>query len=177
MPQVWDIAMESRPVRVIPVHEFLRSKLVELHDTDCIFDKFEVSTGGRDGSSFVTGSYSNSVKIYDTVAGSETTLELAKGRPRVPQVRPIVGGSAADNAPSHSSLAMLTDDGAGAGASAAFEAPRISADDFAKKAPHCAPPISADDIDISKKALHFSWHPFEDIIAICGLNNLYVYHV
>ena len=34
--------MEARPVKVIPVHEYLRPKLVELYESDCIFDKFEV---------------------------------------------------------------------------------------------------------------------------------------
>ena len=173
--------MEARPLRVIPVHEFLRPKLVELHDSDCIFDKFEVSTGGRDGSSFVTGSYSNCVKIYDTALGSETTLELAKGRPRVPQVRPIVGGvgvpahaaahahaaaAAAAAAAANSSSAMLTDDGGGGGGAAMPAAPAYGV----------LPPIYAEDIDIAKKALHFSHHPSEDIIAVAGLNNLYIYY-
>ena len=35
--------MEAHPVKVIPVHEYLRPKLVELYESDCIFDKFEVS--------------------------------------------------------------------------------------------------------------------------------------
>ncbi len=48
--QVWDIAMESRPVHTLPIHEHLRSKLVDLYENDCIFDKFEVAING-------TGSY------------------------------------------------------------------------------------------------------------------------
>ena len=165
--QVWDVAMEARPLRVIPVHEFLRPKLVELHDSDCIFDKFEVSSGGRDGASFVTGSYSNCVKVYDTTLGSETTLELAKGRPRVPEIRPMVGGVGVPaHAPHASPSAMLTDDAGGGGGAAMPAAPAYDA----------LPPIYAEDIDISKKALHFSWHPSEDIIAIAGLNNLYIYY-
>ena len=38
------------------------------------------------------------------------------------------------------------------------------------------PPVGAAGVDIAKKALHFSWHPSEDIIAVAGLNNLYIYY-
>ena len=61
---------------------------------------------------------------------------------------------------------MLTDDAGGGGGAAMPAAPAYDA----------LPPIYAEDIDISKKALHFSWHPAEDIIAIAGLNNLYIYY-
>ena len=171
--------MEARPLRVIPVHEFLRPKLVDLHDSDCIFDKFEVSSGGRDGSSFVTGSYSNCVKVYDTAIGSETVLELAKGLPRVPQIRPIVGGrgvpagvvgsgASSGSASSAGASAMLTDDGAASGGAATQPA--------ASPVYEALPPLGANGVDIAKKALHFSWHPSEDIIAVAGMNNLYIYY-
>ena len=39
--KIWDIAMESKPVQVIPIHEHLRPKLCDLYENDCIFDKFE----------------------------------------------------------------------------------------------------------------------------------------
>ena len=39
--KIWDVNMESQPVRTIKVHEHLRSKLCELYESDCIFDKFE----------------------------------------------------------------------------------------------------------------------------------------
>ena len=54
--KVWDLAMESRPVLTIDVHDHLRPKLCELYENDCIFDKFECSVASNSGS-FVTGSY------------------------------------------------------------------------------------------------------------------------
>jgi len=144
--------MESRPVRVIPVHEFLRPKLVELYESDCIFDKFEVSTAGRDGTSVMTGSYSNCFKIYDAAVGSETTIELAKGKPKPPVMRPILGGAGIP-AGTAASEVMMMDSG--------YEP---------------APAIVAEEIDFTKKVLHFSWHPHEDIVAVAGVNNLYIYH-
>ncbi len=37
--------MTSAPLRTIKVHEHLRSKLCELYESDCIFDKFECVRG------------------------------------------------------------------------------------------------------------------------------------
>ena len=43
--KIWDVNMTSAPMRTIKVHEQLRSKLCELYESDCIFDKFECSWG------------------------------------------------------------------------------------------------------------------------------------
>jgi serine/threonine-protein phosphatase 2A regulatory subunit B len=39
--KIWDLNMESKPVKVINIHEHLRTKLCDLYENDCIFDKFE----------------------------------------------------------------------------------------------------------------------------------------
>ena len=36
--------------------------------------------------------------------------------------------------------------------------------------------INVDSLDFSKKILHTSWHPKENIIAIAATNNLYIFH-
>ena len=46
--KVWDLNMDSKPVETYQVHEYLRSKLCALYETDCIFDKFECSWSGDD---------------------------------------------------------------------------------------------------------------------------------
>jgi len=46
--KIWDINMESRPVKTIPIHDHLRGKLCDLYENDCIFDKFECVWGGDD---------------------------------------------------------------------------------------------------------------------------------
>ena len=40
--------MESRPVEVYPVHDYLRSRLCSLYENDSIFDRFECSWNGDD---------------------------------------------------------------------------------------------------------------------------------
>lgn len=46
--KIWDINMESRPLKTIPIHDHLRGKLCDLYENDCIFDKFECVWGGDD---------------------------------------------------------------------------------------------------------------------------------
>jgi len=44
--KIWDINMDSRPVRTIQIHDHLRGKLCDLYENDCIFDKFECTFSG-----------------------------------------------------------------------------------------------------------------------------------
>lgn len=46
--KIWDINMESKPVKTIPIHDHLRGKLCDLYENDCIFDKFECTWSGDD---------------------------------------------------------------------------------------------------------------------------------
>jgi serine/threonine-protein phosphatase 2A regulatory subunit B len=46
--KIWDINMDSRPVKTIPIHDHLRGKLCDLYENDCIFDKFECTWSGTD---------------------------------------------------------------------------------------------------------------------------------
>jgi len=78
--KVWDLAMESRPVKVIKIHEQLRSKLCDLYENDCIFDKFECNIS-HDGSKVITGSYNNFVYVYDWQNDHTTAIEANKTNP------------------------------------------------------------------------------------------------
>ena len=35
--------------------------------------------------------------------------------------------------------------------------------------------MAVEEIDFGKKCLHLDWHPTEDVMAVAGLNNLYIY--
>lgn len=63
--RVWDVNMESRPVKTFPVHEHLRPKLCDLYEKDCIFDKFEASFN-HDGQYVLSGSYQNCFHLLST---------------------------------------------------------------------------------------------------------------
>jgi serine/threonine-protein phosphatase 2A regulatory subunit B len=75
--KVWDVAMERKPLRTIPIHDHLRGKLCDLYENDCIFDKFECSIAGN-GQHMLTGSYNNSFHIYDAQGKTDIALEASK---------------------------------------------------------------------------------------------------
>lgn len=51
--KIWDLNMESKPLKVINIHDHLTGKLCDLYENDCIFDKFECNFSG-DGSYVTT---------------------------------------------------------------------------------------------------------------------------
>ncbi|WFD29589.1 protein phosphatase 2A regulatory subunit cdc55 [Malassezia sp. CBS 17886] len=75
--KVWDVNMESRPVATIPIHDYLRPKLCDLYENDCIFDKFE-GIWGPTGSTVLTGSYSNYFHIIDWERDTSVVLQADK---------------------------------------------------------------------------------------------------
>lgn len=62
---LWDVHMESKPMRSYQVHEHLRPKLCDLYDNEAIFDKFEVSCS-FDSRHVLTGSYQKMLRIMPT---------------------------------------------------------------------------------------------------------------
>jgi len=72
--KIWDIKMESRPVETIHIHDYLKAKLCDLYENDCIFDKFECVCS-PDGNHLLTGSYHNYFHVYDRLAQSQTSIE------------------------------------------------------------------------------------------------------
>ena len=63
--RLWDVNMESRPLKTFAVHEHLRPNLCDLYERDNIFDKFEACFS-HDGSTILTGSYQNSFHLLST---------------------------------------------------------------------------------------------------------------
>jgi len=70
--KIWDLNMASAPMRTIKVHEQLRSKLCELYESDCIFDKFECSWGWDDRH-VCSGTYDSKLLMWD-VHGSDSQV-------------------------------------------------------------------------------------------------------
>lgn len=144
--KIWDVNMEKMPVKTINMHDALQSKLADLYENDCIFDKFECTFSG-DGKSVLSGSYSNNFMIYSTdpeedpnenavlLQADKSAFKAKKGSDR--KLKPGRGIS---------------------------PAPRNG-----------IPVLDPDKMDYSKKILHSSWHPEENSIAIAATNNLFVF--
>jgi len=75
--KIWDLNMESKAVKTIHIHDHLRSKLCDLYENDCIFDKFECAIS-PDSNLVLTGSYHNMFSIYDRSGKNEAQLEATK---------------------------------------------------------------------------------------------------
>mmetsp|Transcript_13600 Transcript_13600/g.42791 ORF Transcript_13600/g.42791 Transcript_13600/m.42791 type:complete len:472 (-) Transcript_13600:114-1529(-) len=137
--KVWDIRTEARPLKTIRIHDYLRSKLCDLYENDCIFDKFECATSA-DGSHFLTGSYHNYFYLYDRNNKGSVCLEASKALPKTKK-------------------AII---------------PKMSSKKTKGKS-KTAEEVNPDAIDFTKKVLHTSWHPRENLIAIAASNNLFLY--
>jgi serine/threonine-protein phosphatase 2A regulatory subunit B len=73
--KIWDINMETEPIKTINIHEQLRERLCDTYENDAIFDKFEVQFSG-DSKSVMTGSYNNNFMIYQNSVSPEcSTVE------------------------------------------------------------------------------------------------------
>ncbi|KAG9392101.1 Protein phosphatase 2A regulatory subunit PR55 [Carpediemonas membranifera] len=77
--KVWDVAMESRPLHTIPIHDSLKPHLPHLFEQDVIFDKFECAVSPS-GSHVLTGSYNNNFHIYDRMGRGGICIEASRER-------------------------------------------------------------------------------------------------
>lgn len=75
--KIWDVNMENKPVKSIPVHDYLKTKLCDLYENDCIFDKFECSVSDS-GNHIVTGSYGKYFFIYDLENDKKERMEIRR---------------------------------------------------------------------------------------------------
>jgi len=75
--KVWDVRVEKKPVSVLLVHEGIRSKLCDLYESDCIFDKFEARFAGDSGLIY-TGSYKNNFHVFDTDGKTHDSVEATR---------------------------------------------------------------------------------------------------
>lgn len=170
--KLWDLRMEDRPVVTSNVHEPLRSRLCDLYENDCIFDKFDCCVSG-DGRSFATGSYANFFKVFAQpgAAGGVGGPPLAgqqHGQGPIPGAPWNDTLLEATRDPLRKKIAAKQDKAHGR-----FGLPRGGGG--SKKAG--ALPTEADLLtsDFASKLLHLAWHPEANVIAAAASNSLYMY--
>jgi serine/threonine-protein phosphatase 2A regulatory subunit B len=146
--KLWDINMESAPVKTFRVHEHLRAKLCDLYENDSIFDKFECTISGN-SENVATGSYSNYFRVFNVNSGNESTLEASKTPQRLQRspVKQQITSRLGLTRNRRDMSKRATDDGVAEGAS-----------------------------DFSAKLLHLAWHPQLDAIACAASNSLYIFY-
>ncbi|KRX11177.1 WD40-repeat-containing domain [Pseudocohnilembus persalinus] len=73
--KVWDVNMANKPVVTIPIFEPLKSKLCELYENECIFDKFSIQSSPC-GNYFTTGNFNSSFHVIDRFGENNLQFEL-----------------------------------------------------------------------------------------------------
>mmetsp|Transcript_31837 Transcript_31837/g.83425 ORF Transcript_31837/g.83425 Transcript_31837/m.83425 type:complete len:443 (+) Transcript_31837:419-1747(+) len=75
--KIWDARKEGSPVQSFDVHDFLRPKLCDLYENDCIFDKFD-ACWSNDDQQILAGSYHNLFRMYDIASCEDVCLEASR---------------------------------------------------------------------------------------------------
>lgn len=167
--KIWDLNMENRPVETYCVHDYLRNKLCILYENDCIFDKFECSWSANDDH-ILTGSYNNFFKSFNRKSKNELMYECSREQSKPRQLlRPkkVVSSTLMNN----------TNNGSTQNGSASPSLnKRTMLNGQNKPYVNIKDEVNVDNLDFTKKILHTSWHPKDNIVAIAATNSLYVFY-
>jgi len=172
--KIWDINMEKKPVQTINIHDHLRSKLCDLYENDCIFDKFECTFSG-DGSYVTTFSFS--LFVFFPSLSSDFAIFIYLFIYFFPLSRHVLSGSYHNyfhvyDCVNKTDTILQAD-------KSAFKAKRVGS--TKNKAANTKSKSkreefsNVDTLDFTKKILHASWHPRENTIALAATNNLFLF--
>ncbi len=177
--KVWDVAMERAPVAVFPVHDYLRSqartslRLASPHPRTV-----HALTGGGTHSSRSSMSgtlFSTSLSAACLVTAGEVhprlrTLWLTNGACPLARRRIVTG--------SYNNMFTISSmDGSSVTVEAEHDGPRKKGKkkDKVKREALAAGQVDLSSIDYKRKVLHAAFHPFASLVAVAGLNKLYIY--
>jgi len=95
--KVWDLANTSKPLANIPIYDPIKTKLCELYENECIFDKFSIASG-PDSNQVVTGMFNSAFHIIDVKRDINTQFELNFNKKTISKVIPkkcteVLGGN------------------------------------------------------------------------------------
>ena len=144
--KVWDVKMERAPIATMKVHEHLRSKLGDMYESNCIFDKFDCCVSPN-GDHVATGSYSNIMRVFGVNNGTEHTLECSMNPQKF-------NTKAAPREGSRLGLGRLRRDSRRSSLAQGFTG----------------------ELDTATKILNMAWHPTEDILAVASTNSLFYFN-
>lgn len=85
--KVWDLANTSKPLANIPIYDPIKTKLCELYENECIFDKFSICSG-PDSNQVLTGMFNNNFHVIDVKKDTNTQFELNFNKKTVSKLIP-----------------------------------------------------------------------------------------
>lgn len=75
--KIWDLRSEKEPLKVLRFHQHLHSKLYDMYENECIYDKFEFCWS-PDSSQILTGSYNNVFYVCDAFGNKIDKVRATK---------------------------------------------------------------------------------------------------
>lgn len=158
----WDLRMEDAPLSTFSVHDQLQSKLYELYENDCIFDKFRCGMNGT-GSHMVTGTYDNMFRVFG-IDGTDQWLESSRNP--IPQQM--------------SSLSQVSP----GGQKEPMTASLVNSVHNARENSELATQMGTEEhiqsdganLDWDSKLLQVAWHPINNVLAIGASNSLFLFY-
>lgn len=169
--KIWDLAMDTKPVKTIHVHEFLRDKLCDTYETDAIFDKFEVQFSG-DNRSVMTGSYNDNFMIYPNA------VNLSSDKPISPNFATAKKEDKEDDEEENPKADEEQEEITLQADKLAFKLKKLGLNTMKRRmisAMGTKYGLEFDEPDYKRNILHLSWHPHENLVAIAATNNLYIF--
>lgn len=85
--KVWDLANTSKPMANIPLYDPIKTKLAELYENECIFDKFSLASG-PDSNQVATGLFNSTFHILDIKRDINTQFEMNFNKKTITKVIP-----------------------------------------------------------------------------------------
>jgi len=85
--KVWDLANTSKPLQTISIYDPIKTKLCELYENECIFDKFGISAG-PDSNQVLTGMFNSNFHVIDIKRDTNTQFELNFNKKTVSKLIP-----------------------------------------------------------------------------------------
>lgn len=85
--KVWDLANTSKPLANIPLYDPIKTKLCDLYENECIFDKFSLSSS-PDSNYIVTGMFNSNFHLLDLKRDTNTQYELNFNRKTISKTIP-----------------------------------------------------------------------------------------
>jgi len=177
--KIYDMRSEKKPLETISVHEYLRPKLWDLYENDCVYDGFEVGVSAE--GNVTTGSYNNYFHVYDLKGKTDTWAEASKLPTGVYPISALLW-----NAQARNSVKKKRNSRTGRTLfsrkpkSPTGKEPALPALDPADpmsvlNSTNLPPLINPDALDYKNKVLHVQFHPRMNAIAVAGANNLFLY--
>lgn len=158
----WDLRMEDAPLSVFSVHDQLQSKLYELYENDCIFDKFRCGMNGT-GSHMVTGTYNNMFRIFG-IDGTDQWLESSRNPIQQQKSSSSQVSSRGQREPMMASLVNSVQ----------------NVEDHSELANHMGGEehltLDGAKVDWDSKLLQVAWHPIDNVVAIGASNSLFLFN-